>query len=157
MLINQRQRQLGISMIEALVSLLIISIGLLGIASLQISSIKQSSSAHWHSQAVWANYEMTDRISANSSDVFANYDNIDTDNSYSMDCTNNACSPADMITADAQDWKTQVSQLPNGRGIISSNTPNTLDVTVMWLDPAGNKNCGALDANRTCYTVTIRQ
>lgn len=157
MLINNTMRQQGISMIEALVSLLIISIGLLGIASLQISSIKQSSSAHWHSQAVWANYEMTDRISANSTDSFANYADIDTDNDYSMDCTNNACTPADMITADAEDWKTQVSQLPDGRGIIKSNAANTLDVTVMWLDPAGNKNCGDLDNDRTCYTVTIRQ
>jgi type IV pilus assembly protein PilV len=157
MLIKNIMRQQGISMIESLVSLLIISIGLLGIASLQISSIKQSSSAHWHSQAVWANYEMTDRISANSSDSFATYADIDTDNDYSMDCTANECTPAAMITADAEDWKTQVSQLPDGRGLIKSNAPDTLDVTVMWLDPAGNKNCGALDADRTCYTVTIRQ
>ncbi len=150
-------RQQGLSMIEALVSLLIISIGLLGVASLQLSSIKQSSSAHWHSQAVWANYEMTDRISANSPAVFATYDGIDTDNSYSQDCTTNACTPAQMIISDAQDWKAQVSQLPEGRGLISSSNANTLDITVMWMDPAGNKNCGALDANRTCYTVTIRQ
>jgi len=157
MLKQNVRRQQGLSMIEALVSLLIISIGLLGIASLQISSIKQSSSAHWHSQAVWANYEMTDRISANSPNEFANYDGVDTDGSYAQDCSTGPCSPAAMITADAQDWKNQVSQLPDGRGVIKSKAPNTLDVTVMWLDPAGNKNCGALDSDRTCYTVTIRQ
>ena len=130
MLKQNVRRQQGLSMIEALVSLLIISIGLLGIASLQISSIKQSSSAHWHSQAVWANYEMTDRISANSPNEFANYDGVDTDGSYAQDCST---------------------------GLIKSTAPNTLDVTVMWLDPAGNKNCGTLDSDRTCYTVTIRQ
>ncbi len=147
-------------MIEALVSLVIISIGLLGVATLQISGIKQSSSAQWHSQAVWANYEMTDRISANSAAVFASYAGIDTDNNYSQNCTTNPCTPAQMITADAQQWKAQVSQLPLGRGVISSSNANTLDVTVMWQDPAGNHNCGALDTTiqtRTCYTVTIRK
>ena len=152
------KNQSGISMIESLVSLLIISIGLLGIAALQMSSLKQTSSAHWHGQAVWSSYAMTDRISANNPTFFNNYNGFDTNNSYSMDCNSAACNPGDMAKADAADWKIQVEKLPDGRGLISSvNGANTLDITVMWLDPAGEKNCGALDANRTCFTVTLRQ
>lgn len=146
-------------MIESLIALVIISIGLLGIAALQLTSMQQSASAHWHSQAIWYSYEMTDRISANGPNNFNLYDGIDTENNYSMDCQTNACNPGQMVTADAADWADMVTSLPGGRGVISSPAANTLQISVMWDDTSGISNCtngepGA--ANKTCYTVTIQ-
>ncbi len=157
---NKMKHQSGISMIESLISLLVISIGLLGIASLQLTSVQQTASAHWHSQAVWYSYEMTDRISANSTDPdnFILYNNIDTDNSYSMDCQANACTPTQMVTADAEDWSDMVKSLPGGRGVITSPAPNTLTVSVMWEDTSGESNCTngePATATQSCFTVTI--
>lgn len=157
-LVNITTKQTGMGMIESLVALVIISIGLLGIASLQITSLKQSSSAQWHSQAVWFSYEMTDRIAANRT-AFVQYDGIDTDNAYSQDCQAAPCTDAQMVTADAQDWKALVGTLPLGRGFISS-AGNTLTVSVMWDDGASSTNCGpgvTTPNNRTCYSVTVVQ
>ncbi len=163
-------RQSGMGLIEALIALLIISIGLLGIAALQITSLQQSSSANWHSQAVWYNYEMTDRINANrngfvdadgvpSPALLADaYDEIDTNNDYSRDCQEGACTPAQMVTADAQEWATLVSNLPQGRGFVSEDD-GLITVSVMWDDGADTTNCinGEEDsAKMTCFTVTMQ-
>ncbi len=150
-------RQQGLSLIEALISLLVISVGLLGIAAMQITSLKQTSSAHFNSQAVWFNYEMTDRILANNG-AFDQYNGIDTDNDYDMDCENNACTPAQLVQADAQQWKEMVSSLPEGRGVISQAVANTLTISVYWDDNSDESNCvnGEPDsADKTCYTITM--
>lgn len=155
--LKNRRSQLGLGMIESLIALLIISIGLLGIAALQITSMQQTASAQFHSQAVWYSYEMTDRISANGANNFNLYDGIDTDNSYSMDCTGNPCTPDQMVTADAQDWSNMVDNLPEGRGVITA-VGNDLQISVIWTDNSGESNCingENANANQSCYTVTI--
>ncbi len=154
---NHINRQHGLSLIEALISLVVISVGLLGIAAMQITSMKQTSSAHFNSQAVWFNYEMTDRILANNG-AFDQYIGIDTNNDYAMDCENNACTPAQMVQADAQQWKDMVDNLPEGRGVISQAVANTLTISVYWNDNSDETNCvnGEPDsADKTCYTITM--
>jgi type IV pilus assembly protein PilV len=157
--------QQGVRMIESLIALVIISIGLLGIAALQLNSMQQSASAHWHSQAVWISYEITDRISANSTAdnaaTFTRYSGIDTSNDYAMDCQSNACNSDQIVTADAADWSALVSTLPNGRGVIqtSQNDPNALVISVMWDDHSGESNCTngePASDSQSCYTVTLR-
>lgn len=158
MLILSRKRQAGIGMIEALIALLIISIGLLGIAALQIVSMKQSASANWHSQAVFYNYEMVDRINANRQ-AFVNYAGIDTDKTYGQDCQSKSCTFANMAVADAEQWTTMVDSLPEGRGFISEPTPGVLTVSIMWNDGADSSNCTNGEADNigmTCFAVTIQ-
>ena len=69
---STRRRQRGLTLIESMVALLVISIGLLGIAALQLSAMQQNATALNHSQAVWINYNMADRIRANPNQ-FASY------------------------------------------------------------------------------------
>lgn len=149
--------QSGMGMIESLIALLVISIGLLGIAALQITSMQQTASSHWHSQAVWYSYEISDRISANGAANFNLYDGIDTDTDYSMDCKSGPCTAAQMVTADAQDWGEMIDSLPGGRGVISATGAN-LQVSVMWEDNSAENNCTngePATASQSCYTVTI--
>ena len=165
--------QRGLTLIEALIALLVISIGLLGIAALQLTSLKQTSNANWSSQAVWYSYEMTDRINANRSENNAslnNYLGIDTNNDYSQDCVASTCSTAQMATADAEQWKILISNLPEGRGVINAGPmPNSLDISVLWRDSASDPSAAAdtEDMNTNCpdnidntdgmicYTVTL--
>jgi len=158
---NKMKNQTGLGLIESLITLLVISIGLLGIASLQITSMQQTASAQWHSQAAWYSYEMTDRISANSAN-FNLYDGIDTDaDDYTMDCKKDSCAPAQMMEADAKDWSDMIKTLPGGRGVINSTAaPNTLAVSVMWDDNSGESNCTngePASDTQSCFTVTIIQ
>ena len=156
MLVSKHLQQ-GVTLVESMIALLVISIGLLGIASLQITAMSQNASSLNHSQAVWYAYNMSDRIRANLNQ-FANYDGIDTTNSYAQDCMSSACSNAQMLTADAADWATMTSNLPGGRGIITS-TADGLTVSVMWDDEgtgATGVNCGTdPNVDLTCYTLVV--
>jgi len=158
-MLNKRQGQKGLSLVESMIALLVISVGLLGIASLQITAMNMNASALHHSQAVWIAYNITDRIRANISE-FNNYDGIDTSIGYSQDCVTNTCSTAQMLTADAADWQVMVSGLPAGRGIIGSNADGLL-VQVMWDDDgtgATGTNCGNDPAvDLTCYVLAVAQ
>ena len=159
MLINKQVQQ-GVTLIEAMIALLVMSIGLLGIASLQLTAMNQNTSALHHSQAVWYANNMSDRIRANITQ-FNNYNGINTaTTSYSQDCLTNNCSNAQMWVADAEDWSTMVGNLPGGRGIIGNNVDGLL-VSVMWDDDgtgATGTNCGNdPTVDLTCYTLTVPQ
>ena len=152
-------RQKGVSLVESMIALLVISIGLLGIAALQITAMSQNSSALNHSQAVWIAYNISDRIRANDSQ-FANYSGIDTSTAYSQDCMSSACTTAQMLTADAEDLSDMVSVLPGGRSIITNNGADLI-VTVLWDDEgtgATGTNCGNdPSVDLTCFTVALAQ
>jgi type IV pilus assembly protein PilV len=59
------KRQRGVSLVEALVALVVMSIGMLGIAALYIESVKANRSALLRTQAVTLANDMADRIRAN--------------------------------------------------------------------------------------------
>lgn len=61
---SARKHQTGFGLVEVLVSLLIVSIGLLGIASLQITALKNVGSSMERSQAVIATYSYLDVLRA---------------------------------------------------------------------------------------------
>lgn len=156
MLVNKRKQQ-GLSLIESMIALVVISIGLLGIAALQITAMGQNTSSLNHSQAVWLAYNMSDRIRANNSE-FLNYDGIDTNTGYSGDCVMTACSTAQMLQADAAEWTTMVQSLPGGRGRITSNADGLL-VTILWDDEgtgAGNTSTNC-NVDVACYTLAVTQ
>lgn len=62
---NHLKQQRGVSLVEALVALVVMSIGMLGIAGLYIESVKANRSALLRTQAVALTYDMADRIRAN--------------------------------------------------------------------------------------------
>jgi len=69
---------------------------LLGIATLQITAMKQNVSSLNHSQAVWIAYNVSDRIRSNMPE-FDNYHGIDTNGTYSQDCEANPCTAGQML------------------------------------------------------------
>jgi type IV pilus assembly protein PilV len=154
-----KNRQRGVSLIESMIALLVISIGLLGIASLQLTAMKMNTTALNHSQAVWIGYNMADRIRANIGE-FVTYAGIDTSSAYSQDCMSGPCTNAQMVTSDAAEWTTQIQNLPAGRGTISGNATQLL-IAVMWDDEgtgATGTGCGNNpNVDLTCYTVTLVQ
>ena len=162
MLINKlNNRQRGVSLIESMIAILVISVGLLGIAALQITSMKQNNSALHHSQAVWIGYNIADRIRANYNQ-FVSYDGTNTASDYTQDCSTGSCTAAQMVVADQADWKTAISNLPGGLGTIASpvGLPNQLVIQVMWDDEgtgATGTGCSGGTNDLTCYTVTLNR
>ena len=65
--------QIGFSLIEVLISLLILSIGLLGLGGLQLSSLKGANNAHFRTVASLAVTDMVDRMRSNPLAVANNF------------------------------------------------------------------------------------
>ncbi|UII72309.1 type IV pilus modification protein PilV [Pseudomonas sp. HN11] len=60
------RHQIGMTLIEVLVAVLILAIGLLGAAVIQLNALKYTDSSRMTSQASFIAYDMLDRIRANS-------------------------------------------------------------------------------------------
>jgi len=64
-----RKLQSGLSLIEVLISVLVISIGLLGLGGLQLASLKGANNSHFRTSASLAATELADRMRLNPSAV----------------------------------------------------------------------------------------
>jgi len=123
--------QQGFNMLEVLISLLIISIGMLGLASLQALSLKNGQSAYYRSIATQLATDMSDRMRGNMTAVLANGYNrtgINTDYATAKpNCVSTTgCVAADMAINDAYEWQQLVQTLlPGGEGIVCMDSiPN---------------------------------
>lgn len=112
----------GFTLVEILVSVLVLGIGLLGLAGLQTTGLKSNHSANLRTQATLLAYDMADRIRANKAGFDSGFYNKPTakDNgcvyhgSAPSDCT-----PQQMAEHDALEWNATVAgELPQGVGIV---------------------------------------
>lgn len=124
--------QLGFSMIEILVAILILSFGLLGLAALQAVGVKNSHSAYYRNQATIMAHEIIDRIRANPGLANANVAN------YQLALTAVAPAGVAINLVDQAEWINHiVATLPAGQGSIVVKAPNDVTVTVQWDDSRG--------------------
>lgn len=99
-------RQFGLSLIEVLISILVLSIGLLSLGGLQISSLKGSNNAHFRTMASLAATDLADRMRANPIGVDNGfydfeYDVTDCDNPPAKLCEASVvCSPEELANYD---------------------------------------------------------
>ena len=155
-------RQKGMTLIEVLVTLLVLAFGLIGLAGMLMLSNKANNSSYVKQQAVECVYGMFDQIRANyQSAIKGNYDvsNIGTNRmptAPSPSCDTAVCTPAQLAAYDTWYWLTyNVAQLPNGTGSITS-APSTngagntiITITVQWDDSAAQATLGNSSAVST--------
>ena len=132
--------QRGASLLEVLVSLIILSIGLLGLAALQTVSAKSGFSAYYRSQATWLAYDMSDRMRTNRTAALGNAYNT------AMPSTPPACNPSLNTTGalaarDVAEWRNQVAcLLPSGNASVvrDATDPTVFIIRIQWDDVRGN-------------------
>jgi len=161
-LMNKNKRTMrGFTLIEVLVTLVVLAIGLLGLAGLQTTSLKHNNNAYQRTQATFLAYDILDRMRANPMGIEGgNYDAIDTGTTpTSPACIDTSCTPAQLATNDVSEWAARLTTvLPSGRGVIAGTVPNApFTVTVMWDDMrtgATGTNCNPADPDdMTCFSI----
>ncbi len=139
-------KQTGFTLIEVLIAVIVLSIGLLGLAGLQSTGLRNSHDAYVRTLAATLANDMADRIRANMAGFNAgHYDNTA---AYSANCENNTgCTPQQMAQYDTFLWQQNLGALPSGQGNVATNGA-LVTVTVRWdAGRAGATGLGCDPAN----------
>jgi len=126
----------GFTLIEVLVAMVLLAVGLLGLAGLQVTSLSNNQSAYNRSQATELAYDLADRMRANVAGR-ATYASIaPTDAAAKPTCLNVAsCNTATMAENDLYEWNLAVTNsLPAGSGTIATIGGNVYTITITWDD-----------------------
>jgi type IV pilus assembly protein PilV len=125
----------GFGLIESLVALVVVSVGMIGIAALYGQGLGAGRTALYRTQAVNLAADMADRIRVNRRGR-ASYGggaaNSGCDPGGGVNCT-----PAQMAAHDLFVWQGQVAaQLPAGVGVVqyTGTTPATYTIRVTWTE-----------------------
>ena len=119
-------RMTGFSLTEVLVAMLVLAIGLLGLAALQIAGVRSNQTAYYRSIATQLAYDIADRMRANPVGVAAGLYNNNKGTpgtSLTQKCDTASCKPDDLAAYDLNQWAYALNNnLPNGSGIVCSIT-----------------------------------
>ena len=124
-----RRRAGGFTLIEVLVTIVVLSFGLLGLAGMQLTSLKNSRSSVLRSLAMQHAYDMADRMRSNLAAVGAGSYDMSTPGAGTNTAaclTTAGCTPAQMAGQDIYEWQQALSSstnaagngLPSGQGIV---------------------------------------
>ena len=148
----------GFTLIEILIAMLVLAVGLLGLAGLQAISLKNNQSAYNRSQAIQLAYDLADRMRANSTEITTTYSNLlpSAATAKSNCLTTVGCSRPDMAENDLFEWNNAVTTvLPGGVvTIVPVQAPPivTVTITITWDD---NRD-GNIDGNDPNFQTSFQ-
>jgi type IV pilus assembly protein PilV len=125
----------GFTLIEVLVALVVMSVGMLGIAALYLEGLRAGRTALYRTTAVNLAADMADRIRANqpAGDAYAG-----TGPGADESCVNGTvdCTPAELAADDWFSWNNQLeAQLPDGASaevLVNGAPAPVYTITVQW-------------------------
>lgn len=146
------RKQAGVGLIEVLVSILITSFALLGLAGLQITSLRYQKVAQFRTAASQYAADMADRVRANVAAAKAgNYvtsvsDKLG-DNATVAACAT-GCTTAQIAAQDIYNWRLGLKQaMAGGWGEITGDATAGFFITVYFKEPDKSRTSTALDTS----------
>ncbi|MRI33718.1 type IV pilus modification protein PilV [Endozoicomonas sp. OPT23] len=151
---KRRGKQGGVGLLEVLVTLVVVSVGALGMVGLQSKSIQHNQTSYLRSQAAFLANDMMERIRSNRkhaststeySVLINEHEATACDNDqYPDQCETGACTRSELAEYDIKQWKFNLGcQLPEGQGSILETTESTgkvFAITIQFNDSRGRKN-----------------
>jgi type IV pilus assembly protein PilV len=116
---NPRNDVSGFSLLELLVTLVVLSIGLLGLGLMQTTGLGLTKSAYARTQAMMLANDMADRIRANEASAASYVATTATSISDPTCIAPTNCSGTDLAASDLKDWSNRmIREFPGGKGQI---------------------------------------
>lgn len=171
-----RKFESGATLIEILVTMLIASFALLGIAGMQLTSLRYSQSSTFREVAVNLAQTMSEKIRTNTAALTETDDTsaYRANNAYAAATTipsdpacgfgTSVCTAAQSAQRDLRDWRMALQQeLPGGRGALQTVTsggltsPTTRRIVVMWSEKPkdSDDNLGSVPTDSNCPTPRV--
>lgn len=159
----------GFTLVEVLVTLLVLSIGLLGIAKMLLVSSRANDSAYFRTQATALAYSMLDSMRANRDEaVSGGYNGTSTAVANpGVACSSaSPCSSATVAQYDLWQWKNALTTGLGPSGVGTITTSNVTDpvtgaadvtatITVQWDDSVAQQSFGAAAGNIAITLETV--
>ena len=145
----EKRLQWGVGLVEVLVALLIVAIGVLGFAGMQLQGLNSTEESHYRTQATALAQDIVERISANQSAAgvyrtpgsWQNVSPTVAGKPAGWDrCITGPCSAADMAANDILQATWYAAQMLPGGLVMADGCggPESVCVTVSWgVDPIG--------------------
>jgi len=145
----------GVTLIEMMVAVLVLSVGLLGIAGLQAATSKYKINTWSRAQASILLSDLAERVRVNPDQAGTSFaaNGVTAASSYVLDdnwatqqaedlsadpspnCETTACSAAQRTTFDLLMWRKRVREgMPQGAALVSGDRAQGINVTMMWFD-----------------------
>ncbi|MFD1217983.1 type IV pilus modification protein PilV [Microbulbifer celer] len=137
------KKQQGATLIEVLISVLVLAVGLLGVAATQTLSLKNGNGANQRYMAALAAQEIVERMRANPAGLAqGGYDGTVDGKETAKSCAT-ACNVSDLASMDLYEWDQLLqTNLPASTGTIARNG-DEVTVTVAWKQQHTGKNLGS--------------
>lgn len=133
----------GFTLIEVLIAMLVLAVGLLGLAGLQATSLRNNQSAYNRSQAIQLAYDLADRMRANVVGAGTYTAIIPPSMAVAQaDCltVSATCTTAAMAQNDLFEWSNAVTTtLPSGAGTITV-AAGVYTIAITWDDDQDGDN-----------------
>jgi len=162
-------RDAGFTLIEVVISVLILLVGLLGVVGMQMLSFQTNQGAYFRSQATYVASEILDAMRANPT-ALASYDGTYPDDGVPADqgCDGAAgCTPAQAADQDIREWSAHFTDvagvgaaafrptLPNGRVTITTGAAPEVTVQVIWTERQFDDTSGTAVRERVDQQVLL--
>jgi len=145
----------GVGMVEVLVALVVIGVGMLGIASLYVTTLQAKTTAQSRMKAINFAYDIADRIRANraAGDSTGSSYTLASNATLSVPATNcvetsstaaTICTPAQMAASDLYLWDKLVSDSVKGLSSVqrsisftvpTATAPGVYTINLQWTEP----------------------
>ncbi|PAV25161.1 type IV pilus assembly protein PilV [Tamilnaduibacter salinus] len=156
--------QSGITFIEVLVTMVIVGVGLLGVAAMTLDGLNNNRSAYLRTQASLLAYDMADRIRLNSGQAssYAGFTTKGAGTSVPSCLSNNSgCSPSKLVAADKAQWASAIQGsggdfifLPAAQGAVTQNG-DEFTVAVNWVETQWDEGAGEETDQTQTFQLTF--
>lgn len=149
----QKKKQYGASLLEVMVALLVMSLGLLGMAGLQVASAKYRVNVQANGVVAQLVSDIAERVRVNPEAAGPSFDpsvgggeslyvlesswskQLAEALSITLNCSTSACTSIERAEYDMKRWRMRVrDELPQGNALVEGNRRDGIQVTLMWMD-----------------------
>lgn len=157
----------GFSLIEVLIALVILAIGLLGMASLMLTSMQSNQSAAERSAAIVLSYDLVERMRGNPDQIDLYVGDIGDPSTLLDPCdTSGACNGGmnaeELAGNDLLNWAGQLqNNIPGSAAVVEQLPDNEYCIAIFWpqnqagMVAAGATACGTAANGRAFTTLQV--
>jgi type IV pilus assembly protein PilV len=159
---SQKKHQ-GFTLIEVLVSLLIMTLGIVGVLKMQTQSLKSNQRAHFRTQADLLSRDLLARMQANKTEAQKGAYVASSKQTNPPDCQTTECNAEQLVKWDLHQWYEQIEkQLPAGSATVEKfSGDNRYLISIRWDDYRNSQtldtqSCGNESGKVLCWGTVVQ-